>query len=385
MPSVCPRCIEEPALAQFIKDNASEHECDYCGRSWKRPRAIPLAELMSLVRERVQQFYEDPAEHVAYESAEGGYQMSLTSSYDVLEDLGLGVSNQALMDDLAAGLPQSEWVKTNPYSLSEDDAMILSWEEFSRIVKHEVRYLLFPPKAKSLDEHEGVDASEMLDRLGDLFCSVGLFTVLKPGTRLYRLRVHAPGAAPANTMAALGPPPIDAARFPNRMSPAGISMLYTALDEATARAETYVRHDGQPAEATMATFEVTEEIALLDLANIPNVPSVFDAGGVSSDYETLIFLHAFVGDLTAPIAKDGREHIEYVPSQVVTEYVRYRLAAKAKKDIQGLLYNSSRRTGGVGCVLFVPYEELNATMFPMKPPFKLIEDLTKREPVDTAA
>jgi hypothetical protein len=41
-----------------------------------------------------------------------------------------------------------------------------------------------------------------------------------------------------------------------KMSPAGVSMFYAALDETTALAETYVRHDGEPAQATIATFRL---------------------------------------------------------------------------------------------------------------------------------
>jgi hypothetical protein len=33
----------------------------------------------------------------------------------------------------------------------------------------------------------------------------------------------------------------------------------------------------------------------------------------------LSFLHDFAADLAKPIEKDGREHIEYVPTQIVTE------------------------------------------------------------------
>jgi hypothetical protein len=90
------------------------------------------------------------------------------------------------------------------------------------------------------------------------------------------------------------------------------------------------------------------------------VPSAFEPEGVSANYHVLEFLHAFVGALTAAVIKDGREHIEYVPSQVVTEYVRYRLPAKLGKPVHGILYRSSRQKGGIGCVLFISYEEINA-------------------------
>ena len=160
-------------------------------------------------------------------------------------------------------------------------------------------------------------------------------------------------------------------------------MLYAALDEATARSETYLRRDGLPAEATVATFELTEDITVLNLAEIPGVPSIFAGEWIDERRESLIFLHAFVEALTDPVVKDGREHVEYVPSQVVTEYVRYRLPELLEKAVHGLIYPSARQDGGVGCVLFVSYEEINAEFMARKAPFRLLQELTTTAAVDT--
>ena len=51
-----------------------------------------------------------------------------------------------------------------PYSLSEEDALQMSWESFAETVKHKVRYLMFP-----IEQHdefhfrEGLELSEVLD------------------------------------------------------------------------------------------------------------------------------------------------------------------------------------------------------------------------------
>jgi hypothetical protein len=136
--------------------------------------------------------------------------------------------------------------------------------------------------------------------------------------------------------------------------------------------------------ATVGTFELVEDIQVLDLTRIPPIPSVFDnlhgseeaALAASLDRPGLIFLQSFVSAITAPVIKDGREHIDYVPSQVVTEYVRYRLKDELCQRIVGIVYPSAQRDDGVGCVLFVTHEDINADILPTKPPFKLLEDLT---------
>ena len=51
-----------------------------------------------------------------------------------------------------------------------------------------------------------------------------------------------------------------------------------------------------------------------------------------------------------PIARDDRIHIDYVPTQVVTEYVRSARFPDGRLD--GIRYRSSRREGGISVVLF---------------------------------
>lgn len=238
--AVCGRCIEERSLAAFIDANASVRRCSFCDRrSSKRLIAMPLNDLLDRIRERIECEYEDAAEHVPYESAEGGYQWPTMTSYDLLDEVGLDVGNRALFSALLEGLPDQAWVRRNPYSLPEEDALRLSWEEFSRLIKHEVRYLLFPREPED-DPSEGPRPDKMLNELGELFARHDLLSTLKTGTELFRIRLHPPGQGPPNTLETLGPPPIESARYSNRMSPAGMSMFYAALDEATALAETYV-------------------------------------------------------------------------------------------------------------------------------------------------
>lgn len=56
------------------------------------------------------------------------------------------------------------------------------------------------------------------------------------------------------------------------------------------------------------------------------------------------------------MARDGREHIEYVPSQVVTEFVRSRSTEKDKID--GIRYPSAVQSGKVSYVFFADSENV---------------------------
>ena len=57
--------------------------------------------------------------------------------------------------------------------------------------------------------------------------------------------------------------------------------------------------------------------------------------------------------LKQTVARDGREHIEYVPTQIVTEYFRFRFMTYDNRKVLGILYESSLRKNEKACVPFV--------------------------------
>jgi RES domain-containing protein len=123
-----------------------------------------------------------------------------------------------------------------------------------------------------------------------------------------------------------------------RMSPAGISMFYGATDRTTAIAEagshTFYRY------VVTGEFNPTRQIRLVDLTNLPSPPSIFDASNRMECF-ALGFLQKFVHDLTLPVELDDREHIDYVPTQVFTEYLRYAFSA----EVDGLMFPSTQGPG----------------------------------------
>jgi hypothetical protein len=410
MATVCGKCIQDYALADFIKQNANSLSCDFCGRHWKKKRALAFDRLIPHMVERLERHYEDPANSVGYETAEGGYQLATTDTWDLLDELGLGYDLEAegLHAALANAIGMTDWVHRDPYSLTEEQARRMGWDDFARAVKHKNRYLMFPvpPRETKIatsgneEDHEEPDfvdweqlnrlkeitePAEVLGEIGELFKRYQLFHTVEEGALIFRARIHSPIDRPANDLASLGPPSGEQARFSNRMSPAGVSMFYVGFDEGTAIAETPVRRDGRPAERTLATFRVLKALTLLDLVDLPGPPSVFDSDETIEERPVVMFLNEFVDDLTRPIQKDGREHIEYVPSQVVTEYVRYRLGLVVGRQIDGIRYRSARSNGNIAAVLFFEKGDLVPDL-PMPTDekiFELVGDATTVTVVDT--
>ena len=215
-------------------------------------------------------------------------------------------------------------------------------------MKYHRRYVFLRPQEQSFSE---VTPDNMLDRIGEVINEVGLVRTMEAGTCWFRARADDP-AKKYTSAADLGTAPRKVARFPNRMSPAGIPMFYGAGDEATAIAETYAPKPGRPAAVTIGKFATARDAWVVDLTALPAVPSLFDES--RRDLRGAIsFLHDFVEDFAKPIKKNGRQHIEYVPTQVVTEYLRCVFRTETDHRLRGVIYQSPRNGCGRCCVLFV--------------------------------
>ena len=92
----------------------------------------------------------------------------------------------------------------------------------------------------------------------------------------------------------------------------------------------------------------------------PAAELVADKGYDSLEYDPrppLIFLYHFAADISKPIARDDRVHVEYVPTQVITEYFRTGFS-DTSAPIMGIRYPSSRHYGHSSIVLFATQEDL---------------------------
>jgi len=153
-----------------------------------------------------------------------------------------------------------------------------------------------------------------------------------------------------------GPPPVERATRPNRMSPAGIVMFYGSDERETAIAE--IDDDGRLGIA-VGTFQTTRNATVLDLTKLPRSLGFFEQQSDSSEVDryALEFLHRFVKSLAAKVAPGEREHIDYVPTQVVTEWFRTAFRHR-RKTIDGIRYMSAQRPGGKSLVLFADREDV---------------------------
>jgi len=94
---------------------------------------------------------------------------------------------------------------------------------------------------------------------------------------------------------------------------------------------------------------VVRPLRVLDLRRLPRVPGLFS--DAARDHRlALRFLHHFADDIMTPVARDQRVHVDYLPSQVVTEFLRDYAFDEGKVD--GIAYGSSIHRIGWNVALF---------------------------------
>jgi DNA-directed RNA polymerase subunit RPC12/RpoP len=361
---VCSRCFEDYGLKEFISENAEYDECSYCGK-WSRKKniAIHINDLIIYLLECIHTEWGDPNdEGVGWESKEGGWvSAKVVDTYDLLfDELELEINHKELQDLLVQTLSDKEWCQKDPHGLLIDRDLYFSWQRFSRQIKHEARYVFFKLttyKEYSPESDIIKEPYEIMEHLGFIVKNLDLIRTLPKNTKIYRARASSKGER-FKKVEELGPPDAAEARYSNRMSPAGIPMFYGSLEQKTALEEISDPNKSKPAIVSLATFTILDDVKILDLTNVPATQSIFDEK-MRNHRLFLSFLNAFLANFIKPIVKDGREHIDYVPTQVVTEYFRHVFFDEGGEQVQGILYPSSRRKKGIACVLF--FDQSNCT------------------------
>ncbi len=348
---VCAKCFNDYALKKFVSKYALANACDYCGRKSQRFIAASIEAVLREISSGIGSEWGNPDdERIDFE--DGDYQGNVIGTYELFYDeIEDTFENDLLRQDVIKALDEKNpvWCKRNYYGLLPHEALRYSWEEFVRVIKHARRYFFsVPDEQREGYYYEEIAPEEFLDRLGEIVTEIGIVRELPEGTHIFRVRVHDPKLI-FKSAGELGT--AQKAPYSNRMSPVGIPMFYGAFEQGTAVAETYDPSPGPLTIITVGKFETARNFPVLDLTRIPDVPSIFDSEK-RGKRPGIIFLHRFTGDLSKPIEKDGREHIEYVPTQVLTEYFRHIYTHPEYGKVLGILYNSSQRPRGKCCVFF---------------------------------
>jgi hypothetical protein len=339
---ICANHFDDKSITNFIKRNYEDGRCNYCQ---KKIKVIAFEDLMEYIMDCISIFYEDAANFMGYNSREGGYLGEIYTPDELIqEQIELNAEPFQIIEDIIESIEDIAWAQPDLYYENIKDDLEYQWKYFKEIIKHKSRFLF------SSGDTNQRQAFKILRDVGKLISELNIIKTVPKGTKLYRCRQHN-FKTKVLEFKEITAPPNQYAIYPNRFSPSGISMFYAAFDIDTAILETVSRENKSKKYITIAEFETLEDEFVVDFSKLPLVPSIF---GIKEKkkYYLILFLHSFVEDITKEIRKDGKEHTEYVPTQVVTEFFRYPFNESRKKKISGLVYPSSKNKKQKASVFF---------------------------------
>ena len=345
---ICNQHLNDYAINEHIDNISVSGKCSYCN---KEKDVIPLRALMFFIMEGISFLYENAANWMSYNTREGGYQGTIYTPDELIqEQLGLDSSPFEVIDDIVSSISEIAWSTQTEYRDTERDELFYRWIYFKSIIKHKSRFMFFHYTGDVLDSYFGADILKMLEYSAEIIKYENLLTLIPVGTILYRCRQHKQTDS-YTEISQMVSPPDKFAIFSNRFSPSGISMLYAAFDKNTSFVETVVEDHIDKNYVSTAEFTTKAKVRVIDFSLLPAIPSLLDQENQLLIYSRL-FLKDLVKDMTLPIKKDGKEHIDYIPTQLVTEYFRYVFGQNEDTKIDGIIYPSSKVGGENSIVLF---------------------------------
>ena len=356
---MCVNCFTDRGLIGFVEQNAVALSCSFCESVGKTAIAAPIEDVSEHFLKCLFREYDLAVNQLAYDDGRywGPHWDGFDLATEVLELEFPQANEWTLLRALFGELFDQDWCPENAYGLDDLERPRYSWEFFRKVVMHERRYF-FMDNQGDPDDADVFSPAEVLQTTFEYALEMGLFHEFPVGSRLVRARKEK-GGERYDSPGELGPPPYAEAKRANRMSPAGIPMFYGCDDDDTALLEVA---EG-PGYYALGDFEIVRPAVLLDLTHIPEVPSLFESVPDFQEVDprrALRFLHHISREISRCVEKDDRVHIEYVPTQVVTEFIRAKVTW-GESRVDGIRYNSSVYEGHASYVLFADQTNVEGT------------------------
>ena len=360
---VCGDCIGNDGIRGLISANAKANRCSFCRVASDEPIAAPLDDVGEYINRCLREDYGDASDELPWDSEEKEFVGRNWDSGELLTaviELELpNDHNNVLLGKLVEYLDDITWCERSGLGLTDREYAQYNWAYFCDVVMHRRRFF-FLDYGPDPYEPEVFDPGQVLRDIFAFANETGLFKELQAGTHLYRARWEQADAW-LETPQELGPPPENMAVQANRMSPPGIVMFYgcdaieTALLEAAQ----------QPGTFAVGCWKLLRPATVLDLTDIAAIPGLFEydpEGGQYAARRALTFLHHVAEQMSQSVARDDRVHVDYVPTQVVTEFLRSRVRWQGGR-IDGIKYRSSAHPGHASYALFATQDHIVADSF----------------------
>ncbi|EML1597276.1 RES family NAD+ phosphorylase [Burkholderia cenocepacia] len=247
------------------------------------------------------------------------------------------------------------------------DDYLEKWRGVLLDVKHQRRFF---------SEMAGQFFTELFDGVESMYVPSGrrrlrVVKHLAKGTRLFRARVVTSGSKLRemieDPLKHIGPPPLSDARS-GRMNAEGISVFYGASERDTCLAE---MRPSRGNDIALIELETTRKLRILDFCRLDGARMAKSLSYFQQDFKPQRARRQFLRILHTLIAQpvtSGREG-DYLITQTMAEY----LSHVARPRFDGIIFQSTQRTGGKNIVLF-PNAMVDADGAPQGLPLTLVDN-----------
>lgn len=346
--TVCTNCFKDKGLQKYIKTHGANGFCYYCNK--KKARIISLEEIISHIQKSLRTEYPTPDNAcIPFESREGGWLIEPIDIYDMLQETeSINYTHEKLFKEIVGLLLENQY---SPYSPGDDtNAMYESWDTFTNHVMHKSRFLFCPIKDK-WSKSKWKSPLYMLKEISNTIKNNKMVSTIKKGEPIFRVRLS-DDINTAHTAKSLGTVPKERAKYENRMSPAGIPMFYGGKNLATAIVEVL---DKDNSFYHVATYHASRDILLIDLTQEPFLPSIYDEI-LCGKRASIKFMGGFIENVSKKIIKEEKQELEYISTQLVTEYLRYHFKVNKQRP-DGIMYKSSKENADICYALFIENDQ----------------------------
>jgi hypothetical protein len=344
---VCQECLGDPMVKRLQGTLFYEKICMACGE--RTANVLDPEHIAAFIKEALPNYYE-----VDY----GLYNVAL--NLEQLVGREIRCTNESVCKAIAAHLVDPEtdeedfyWpgqqylAAPSPFESAEHERWFVvgDWDHIAHELKHGQRF--FNDKVRLFFEELIAEALDARIESSPDNCAV--VSMVPSGAEFFRARLaNDMGEVKKfqeNPASELGAPPKEVAAN-NRMSPAGIPLLYVAGDPYTAIAEVRPSmHDLVAVGRFMSkrTLKFFDFTALSGRVSYPPL-SIFDP-----KYEDRAMRRRLLSYLHKEIAKPIRSgDTDYLVTQALAEFIRH----EKNQDFDGIMFQSVQRDQGTNYVLF---------------------------------
>ena len=353
---VCLDCLGDAMFRQFLNtDLIAERTCAACGKPTRH--AVTPERIASFIGEYLPKHF--TVDHGLYP----GYELNLA------EVVGKAIlcSSDSVCKAIAAHLvaPEADeddfyWEgqeysrKSGPFESEEHERwyVVGEWQHIARELTHGRRF--FNDRVKGF--FEGVLEEALKAESPDMPGSHPVVRTLPEGGIVYRARLALSAEEETtilgNPATELGAPPRELAAS-NRMSPAGIPLLYAAESEKTCIAEVRPSIGDK---AVVGKLQATRQLTFFDFNALDGVLSHAPLSLFDPLYEKRTRRRLLLRYLHDEIARPVRSNdIAYVVTQALAEFIRY----WGKPSFDGVIFRSVQKQGGTNYVMFARENNAN--------------------------